>query len=159
MKLLYVIAVDPGQNTGVAVYSVPKDKILNCYTKDFFTVQEFLSNSFGDCMDQCVVYVETPQKMLYDRHESQMRKEELTIMYKAGENRREAELLARAIKHIGFSKVKAINPIRKEKWKQSDFELATGLKQRTNEHERDATRIALYFGRDERLNAKIRKEL
>lgn len=138
----FIVAIDSGAQTGVAIYSRKMGKVLNWYTKDFFTVQEFLTASFEK--DQVDVFVEIPQTMLYARNESAIRKEELTIMYHAGGNRREALLLSQAITRLGFS-VTEVAPIRQAKWNSRYMEAATGSKARSNQHERDAVRLVIVY--------------
>lgn len=154
-QVRYIVAIDPGTHTGVAVYSIARDKVLDWYTRDFYTVQDFLVNSFQGMKDQVVVCIEKPPTFLYKRHRTGIAESDQKVMFYAGGTYREAELLAGTLRRLGFT-VRIVPPVGRTKWKQEEMELATRSRKRSNPNERDATRLALHYGREERLKLRIK---
>ena len=149
----FIVGIDPGKHTGVAFWRRDTEKIYFSGEKDFYSVQLFLVRSFPDNRNKpgtdrknhkalVKIFIERPNKMLYDRNTSAIRKEELAIMFSCGGNRREAELLALCLAARGFD-VQMLPPILETKWTQEKFTLFTGSRKRTSEHERDAVRFAI----------------
>jgi hypothetical protein len=66
------------------------------------------------------------------------------ILVNTGGVQREAQLLAEAIRRLGFEVVQ-VPPIRKAKWTDEEFQLATGSHQSSNSHEKDAVRLAFHY--------------
>ena len=139
----FIVGVDAGKQTGIGILRRADDKVMGWCTKDFFTTQDFMVETFPNKSD-VKVFVETPAKMLYGRNESGVNKQEQTIMYHAGGNRREAELLAGQLRKLGFT-VEEVLPVREAKWDARRMKLFTGSNQRSNSHERDAVRLAKYY--------------
>lgn len=149
----FICGIDPGVSTGVALWRRSDEKIYFSGTKDFYSVQLFLVRSFPDNRGKAgtdginhketvKIFIERPNKMLYSRNESTIRKEELEIMFHCGGNRRESQLLAMCLTARGFD-VTMLPPIQETKWNQERFTLYTGSRKRTSEHERDAVRFAV----------------
>lgn len=149
----FIVGIDPGTHTGVAFWRRSDEKIYFSGEKDFYSVQLFIVRSFPDNRrkqgtdlinhkETVKIFIERPNKMLYDRNVSTVRKEELHIMFHCGGNRREAELLAMCLKARGYD-VTMLPPIMEPKWSQEKFTLFTGSRKRTSEHERDAVRFAV----------------
>lgn len=139
----FVLAIDPGKNTGVCMLRRDNLKVVYLGTQTFYQVQLFIARSFRD-RSKVRIFIEHPPKILYERNVSYLRDDELQIMLHAGGNRREAELLAECLTGRGFE-VYLVPPIREEKWDQKRFTLATGSHRRTSEHERDATRLGMSY--------------
>ena len=65
-------------------------------------------------------------------------------MYHAGGNRREALLLVAVLKSFGFHVIE-VPPVPKKKMDSDKFAVLTNSMVRSNEHERDAVRLAVYY--------------
>lgn len=148
----YVAAIDPGQNTGVAVMNYATDEIIWWGTKSFFTVQDFLLNTFKHRQDVKVI-VEVPPGFLYERNEAEESEDETPgvgrkirdrKMLNIGGVKRESELLAEALRRLGFS-VTEVSPVRQKKWTPAKFQLVTKSHKRANKHEMDAVRLAIHY--------------
>lgn len=141
----FVIGIDPGVKTGVALWSRTQDKVLAWCEKDFFTVHDYLISIFPD-KTQVTVYVEHP----FGGHIKTKRAAGLTggaadvYTGNAGGNRREAQLLAESLRRLGFD-VELVNPVKETKWDSKRFRLFTGSTKPTSQHERDAARLAVYY--------------
>jgi hypothetical protein len=142
-KIKYVIGIDPGKNTGWAIYSRESKKI-----------EEIKTLTFWDCYDEMkhwtpeitLVVVECPIKnALYARQEKiadqgSMRRGN-RMMANASANAHEASLLADGIERLGFE-VRRVRPTRRN-FKSAEDDVAyvqriTGFEGRTNPHTRDA---------------------
>lgn len=156
----YIIGLDPGKHTGIALWRRKDEKIIYSGTSDFYAVQMFIVKTFPDNRrkpgsdginhkTEVKIFVEQPKTMLYKRNESDIRNEELRIMWSAGGNYREAQILAMCLKERGYE-VESVPPILEPKWDQRRWTLFTGSNKRTSDHERDATRLAV-------VNANKRK--
>lgn len=141
----FIVGIDPGVKTGVGLYSRPQDKVLTWCEKDFFTVQDYLTNSFPD-KSQVMVYVEHPfGGHVMSKKGSQLEGEvQDKYIGNAGGNRREAQLLAESLRRLGFN-VELVNPVREQKWDSKRFRLFTGSSESASQHERDAVRLAIYY--------------
>ncbi len=141
MKQPYVIGIDPGVNTGFAVYRRINREIISMRTLSFWSLyNEMLLLAPGDYL----VAIEVPKHSRL--HEYQDGKTGARLREKIAGNvggiAREAELLADGIELLGFE-VRRITPTR-GKWSAKDLLQRTGIATRTNEHVRDA--IALCYG-------------
>jgi hypothetical protein len=142
----FLVAIDPGRTTGLAVYGRSKDRIIYLTSGDFFSIQRILSGMFPE-PDQAMVLIEHPPQFTYRRNrgsDDRMNRGDAHA-FAVGGNRREAELLAGAIKLLGFKSVELVSPINQPKWDQRKFEMFAKIHRQTNEHERDAARLAIYY--------------
>jgi len=144
MKKRYAIGIDPGVNTGYAVYDRTAHQIIDKGTLDFWRVYHWIGNQ--ENYAEYVVYIETPnsQRPMYDSVDgnSDIGRIRENMSAKIGSNRREAALLADGIELLGFE-VKRIRPTR-TKWTAEQLKRNTRITERTNQHVRDA--IALVWG-------------
>lgn len=141
----FIVGIDPGEQTGIAIYSRKRNSILHVCSSDFVRCQKLLKSSFPN-PGEVKIFVEHPARFLYDRNaESLHGTIRENVLTKMGGNRREAELLARQLVEIGFDDVELVAPVREKKWTQEKFQLRTGKKTRASQHERDAARLAIYY--------------
>lgn len=147
----YIVGIDPGAKTGIAVYDRSQDRITMIKTSDFFGVVPWLSANLR--LSQTKAYVEVPAKFLYARRENEAESQKLRDrrMFLSGGVYRESRLLAKAIGLAGIE-VEEVLPVRAKKWDQYQFQAATKVKRTANEHEIDAARLAMW-------HANKRKEL
>ncbi len=140
----YTAGVDPGANTGVGIYDRKEGRIAFLTTTDFFGVADWLMRMVR--ISELQVVVEVPGTFLYrareDAKDSQQIRDRKMLL--TGGIRREAVLLAESLRRSGFE-VKEVLPIRQEKWDARKFKLMTKCLRQTNEHERDACRLAMEY--------------
>lgn len=134
----YAIGIDPGVNTGYAVYDRQDKYILETATMDFWKVINQLK---GIQPSDAVVVVEIPGTFTYQRNELDAGRGRDAKNKMQARIRREAELLAEGIEQMGFE-VRRQTPTR-SKWTAEQLARYTGITKRTNEHVRDA--IALVW--------------
>lgn len=140
-KKRYVAGIDPGVNTGIAIYDRELKRIHFTTTIDFWGAI-VLFRQYNQA--EFLVIIEAPKKTrLYARHdvETGPRRRE-KIAANVGSSAREAELLAEGLELLGFEVIRQ-TPTRR-KWTAEQLERYTGIKERTNQHVRDA--IALCYG-------------
>jgi|GEM_PF-3773669 len=142
MTETFIIGIDPGRKTGVGVIRAADGVFLGSYTKDFFSSQIFLNESFKNRSEVLVVIEVSPAVRLPETGFDPQTRDK--ILVNTGGVKREAELLAESIRRIGFKTVE-VPPIRGGKWTEEEFQLATGSNLTANEHERDAVRLAMNF--------------
>lgn len=139
----FVAAIDPGKQTGIAIWSRKKDKVIYWCTGDFLSTQDYLLAQFPD-KSEVQVLVEVPAGFVYKRNDLEAgfgRDAKLKMM--AGVIR-EATLLANTLAKLGFNVVQ-VRPVPKKKWTDKQMRFYTGSKLSSNQHERDAARLALHY--------------
>lgn len=139
----FVVGIDAGVSTGVGVWRRADDKVIAHCTKDFFTVQEYLTNTFKS-LDDVTVFVEHPAKFVYGRNKALAGGERDNYTVDVGGNRREAQLLAESLRRQGWD-VELVAPVREKKWDAARMRLFTGSVKPSSQHERDAVRLAIYY--------------
>jgi hypothetical protein len=142
-----VVGIDPGASTGVGIIRWRDDAVLHWCTQNFFSVQDFLLNTFPH-KHEVKVIVEVPAGFLYDRNTPETDRQPAAIrdrmMLNIGGVKRESELLVEALKRLGFT-VHQFPPVREKKWTPEKFRLKAKSNRRASEHERDAVRLALHY--------------
>ncbi len=137
----YVVGIDAGVKTGVAIFNREVKKITYRGTGDFWAVFNLIKN-FHAPGDSLIV-IERPRKgFAYERNQKNSAKVVEMIAFKSGENNRESSLLVAGLEDLGFE-VRQVTPV-SAKWSATDLKRYTGITERSNEHERDA--IKLVFG-------------
>lgn len=142
-KKRYKIALDCGRKTGVAIMDNLRGAVVNAVTLDFWRAHDFILDSFSPDTAEIVVEFLNPRAALYARTFNETQKGRDKFAANVGSARRETSLLIERFESKGFE-VKCVQPVRKAKWTQREFELKTGLKVRTSEHARDAARLLFH---------------
>ena len=134
----FSIGVDCGTTTGIAVFSVADNLLFGIKSTDFFGAIDYLG---GFKPNIAIVYVEIPPAFVYARNRQMQGAVRDKFSINAGGVRRESQLLAEGLRKRGLHVVE-VPPIKQNKWTQEEFErhLKTDIK--TNQHIRDAARIA-----------------
>lgn len=136
----YTIGIDPGKQTGMAVYGRLSDQIEYAKTLDFFSVQDVCLAHYPP--QEADVIIEDCQawKAIYARHGgmdgARMRK----LAQNVGQVKRETGLLIETFRRLGYNVV--TEPPISKKWDAKTVERVTGYKGRTSQHVRDAIKLA-----------------
>jgi hypothetical protein len=139
MKYL-TVGIDCGEHTGLAIYDSNKKKITEYKTTDFFGAIKHVRTFDNELVK---VIVEVPSDFVYARNEFQKGKVRDRMLINIGMNRREAQLMARALSICGYA-VKEVLPVRAHKWTAEQLKRYLGIDARTNQHVRDACRLAFF---------------
>lgn len=149
MSGITYIGIDPGVNTGFAVYESKSKKILELYTTDFWGCTGAINTLFERLGYGMVVVIEDPNlnKSIHWNQIPDIKKLGINGQCKfaqnVGMNKKEADLIIKYLKLKGIPH-KAIKPTASKK-DAIYVKRVTGYKGSTNEHTRDA--IMLVFGR------------
>ncbi len=141
----YIAGVDPGVNTAVGVYDRHESRITLIASTDFFGVVPWLTRNVR--LSDLKVFVEVPPKFIFGRNTKEAGDLQYVRDRKAfltGGIYREAVLMAEQLRREGFE-VQEVPPVRQEKWDQATFKWLCKSSRETNEHERDACRIAYIY--------------
>lgn len=131
-KPTFRIGIDPGNNTGFAVWNEQESRFQVIETVDFWS-------AYGKVgtypIDETMVVVEVPRGKNNWTGDTQ----QITTLNVGGVIR-EANLLAEGLRRKGYS-VKEVHP--RGKVDADGFKRLTGYQGRTNEHNRDAGMLAM----------------
>lgn len=138
----YIVGIDPGAKTGIAIWSRKPEKLIDHLTSDFLHCQKFLVTMFAD-RSKVKIFVELPAKFTYTRNRGDDDKAKGGDFHAMaiGGNRREAELLTIMLKSLGFE-VENVPPVREKKWDLQKFKMFTKSFKKATQHEMDAARLA-----------------
>jgi hypothetical protein len=135
------IGIDPGRNTGVAVYSSAQKKIIDLKTLDFWGVIAFLKELKLIHDTNFEVVMENPglNSFIYSRNHHENATIKLKMAQDVGRNKEQAFLIIDYLKmnNITFREVRPTTA----KWKADIFNRYTGWTGNSNEHTRDAGRL------------------
>ena len=134
------IGIDCGEHTGIAVYDSNQKKLTKFETTDFFGAIKFV-REFDK--EKVKVIVEVPSDFVYARNEFQKGKVRDKMLINIGMNRRESQLMARALKICGYD-VAEVLPVRAHKWTAEQLKRYLEIETRTSQHVRDACRLAFF---------------
>jgi hypothetical protein len=134
------IGIDCGEHTGIALYDSNLRKIIEFQTTDFFGAIRFVKKFPKETVK---VIVEVPGDFVYARNDFQKGKVRDKMLVNIGMNRREAQLMARALKICGYI-VAEVLPVRAAKWTAEQLKRYLGIETRTSQHVRDAARLAFF---------------
>lgn len=140
----YVIGIDPGVTTGIAVYHRRERALRSIESTDFWgaidRVQRFPIETVKvvvEVANYAPVFKERKAKGENANHLSRMAQN-------VGQVMREARLMVEGLRRLGYEVIEA-KPLGKAKKADDDrrqFERLTGWTQRTSQHGRDAARLA-----------------
>lgn len=134
------IGIDPGVDTGYAVWSRPSQQFVALLTLTFWQAYDRITACKPDEVE---IFIENPdsQRSMYRRTdiiEHQRQRERVAT--NIGSNRREASLLIERLRELGY-RVTAVSPVRARKWDAQQFIRYTSYQGRTSQHARDAGRL------------------
>lgn len=140
MNKKLTLAIDCGEKSGLAIYDAQSREITKVLTTDFFGVFTFLKTLERESVN---VIVEVPPQFVYARNSGNSGAVRDKMAFQIGGNRREAQLIARGARILGFA-VKEVLPVRATKWTAEQLKRETGFSEKTNQHCRDAIRLAVF---------------
>ena len=135
------IGIDPGVNTGFAVWDSEEKQFVEISTLDFWRAIDRVNDFWYE--EDLTIVIEDPgqHRTTYARHRTQ--KGQNRINQNVGAANREATLLIERFRQLGYTVI-PVKPVRR-KLTAGDFKQVTGYTGRTSEHGRDAG--MLVFGR------------
>lgn len=142
----FIIGIDPGNDTGLAVYDNHKGRFIKLETLDFWGIYDacnVLSVTVG-LPNECLFVIENPNLIsgLYARNQGEKGAARDKIAQHVGGNKMQASLLIQRFESMGF-KVLPVSPQRRKKWSHEDMVAITGYDGKpVSEHCRDGARIA-----------------
>jgi hypothetical protein len=135
-----VIGIDPGVETGYAVWCRSRKQFLELVTLTFWTAYDRVTALSPTDVE---IFIENPdsKRSMYERTEmvQEQRKRE-RMATNIGSNRREASLLIERLRALGYT-VTAVRPMTARKWTAEQFTRYTRHQGRTSQHVRDAGRL------------------
>jgi hypothetical protein len=137
----YVIGIDPGVLTGLAVWDREKRALLRLETLDFWRAWEYIVD--GYTVDAVEVVIEDPSgnRPVFDKEGVSIgeRRKRERIAQNVGSNKREARLLLAGLLRRGY-RVRAVTPTA-AKWSSDRLAALTGWRGLSSAHSRDAARL------------------
>lgn len=146
----YLIGIDPGRKTGLAIYDRQKKQLENVTSTDFWGLISFLSDF--KARPDIKVYIENPNgnSGLYLKRSKALagysESVKLETAQRIGRNKEQAYLIIEYCSRYDIPHI-ALTPTKRSGTKKNstDFKKLTGYGPKTNEHGRDAA--MLVFGR------------
>ena len=140
-----IIGIDPGKNTGFALYQLGSMPMVNLETYTFWSCLDRITDcasAFAGRVEKIGIVIEIPRMLMYGRNRGAAEKAGVanTMSSKMGGNRREGELMAERLESLGFPVVRKTPS--QTKWNAAECKRITGIDLKTNEHTRDAIRLA-----------------
>ncbi len=145
-KKRFVVGIDPGVKTGIAIWDRDHKEFRQISTWDFWDTVFALTRSTIYTPDSCLIVIEVAHYAPTYSHlkaEGQNKNTLSKIARNVGQVTREAQLLAEGLLRFGYE-VQEVRPQGKAKKAADDvrqFQRLTGWMERTNQHERDAARL------------------
>ncbi len=136
------IGIDPGRQTGFAVWQRRLGQFAELTSVDFWSAVERLSDYYHRFGSGLLVVVEDPGKnkpVFAERLEGSSVRASLRRAQNVGMNKEHARLLIEFCEMRGIA-VRKVRPTRK-KWNADAFRRMTGYDGRTSQHARDAGRL------------------
>ncbi len=134
-RYTYAIGIDPGAETGIAIWNRVEKRFEKIESLDFWSAFAYIVNTFD--VKDCRLFIELTKGVpVYNRYRGEGNQAMvLKIAMNAGGVVRESELLIEGFRQAGFEVVEcpAVN-----KQNQEQFKRLTGWAARTNQHERDS---------------------
>jgi len=135
------LGIDPGTSTGIAIYDSKQKKIIQTHSTDFFGAFKILKSLDREKIN---IVVEVPGEFVYKRNDGEQGKSRDVMVFRMGGTRREGQLMAIGCRILGFN-VKEVLPIQAKKWDAAQIKREIGFDERTNQHVRDAARLAFVY--------------
>jgi hypothetical protein len=139
----FILGIDAGKQTGLAVWRRSARSLVALETLDFWTAYDFIRENYPPDSAEVVIEVPNAKRHLYARLDGEgAGRGRERMAANVGSNRREAELLAERLEYH-FYKVTRVPPVAAKKWTHQEFVKFTKWPGRSNEHQRDAARLVI----------------
>lgn len=139
----YIIGIDPGKHTGLAMYETGISKITYTDTTDFWGLIDFIDerNSIYPISDTIYI-IEDPglnKPIFYSRYGNKTTRAYTRIAQNVGMNKEEAKLI---IEYMERNRIhhKVIQPVTR-KWTEKELKQYTGFNEKVSQHVRDAIKL------------------
>ena len=157
----FLLGIDPGRNTGIAIIDRDKKKLVKLDTLNFWETVKVLDDFtayiypkddmigfvFEASEIQLEVVIEDPNEnsFIYNQNVAKLSKQAaMTVAQSVGRNKEQAFLLIDYLEKKGI-KYKTVRPRNRNngggKWTSEYFCKMTGWQGKSNEHNRDAARL------------------
>ena len=136
------LGVDPGKQTGLALWVPSEDRLILPPAKSFFDALSWAAEHADPACTVCVVEDPTQNKPIFNRGVSGRRN--LKIAQNVGSNKRSAQLTIKGLLRRGFY-VRRVRPT-SAKWSKETLERMTGYTGRSSQHARDAAKLVYNLG-------------
>jgi hypothetical protein len=140
----YVIAIDPGVNTGIGIFSVTRNELVLCQSFSFWDAIETIEKWIKEYRDVVDFIVENPNNKAVWRN-GKNKPIQNRMARNVGSVLRDANLIIEYIQRKGYL-VTNCHPV--GKLDQKKFALITGWQEKTNQHGRDAGMMAFNHGKN-----------
>lgn len=144
-KQRYVIGIDGGTKTGVAVWDIPQNKLVDLFTSSFWNAYDTIIERF-DPAETLIVVEWLNAGALYARTFNASRAGRDKFAANVGSVRRETALLAEGFERAFFTVERRTIPNRAPKWTPEHLTRVIGYEERSSAHARDALRV-IFLGR------------
>lgn len=139
----FAIGIDPGVNTGFAVFHRWEKSLKEIRTMSFWECYLHILKTYAP--DDCELFVEWTKHLgIYARYEGQVKKGKgdeirkmMSIVRKVGSVIRETELLVAGLEAAGYKVIKA-GVADKDTWNDKFFKMITKHPKTVSQHARDA---------------------
>ena len=151
----YLICIDPGVKSGIALYDYDESRIKHVTTKDFWGVLDYVCGDFP--VSSCAVLIESSasDRFMWSAKGRGVNAAVGTAR-SVGENNREASLLQQRLSSLGYRC--ALIPPLNTKMTADEVRLVSGWQGKTSEHSRDAVMMVMAHTNRQLLLAKFEWE-
>lgn len=139
----FVLGIDAGKHTGLAVWRRSAKAIVALETLTFWDAYDYVRENYPPDAAEIVIEVPNSKRPMYaasDKLAAGRARVGQLMAARIGSVRREAELLAERFEYH-FYTVKRVPPVNAKKWTHEEFVRVTKWPGRSNEHQRDAARL------------------
>lgn len=146
MTIRYILGIDPGAHTGLALFDATTQRWLTVREVDFWQAFEFVTreawpaDGWEFTKQNLLIVIEAGGLNSPTFHTAANWAAQNKTSQRVGGANREADLLANGLTRHGWQVVR-VRPTSR-KWSAADARTETGYTGRTNEHTRDAMKLA-----------------
>ncbi len=131
----FLVGLDPGEETGVALYDPKAGRLRFCTSMSFWKAVQWFGTVAGPV---AMVVIEDARKLpIYGRHDNVRGRRRDRLARNIGRVDRDTGLWVEYLERRGY-RVLLARPSREQKWDAATFKRITHYQGRTNQHARDA---------------------
>ena len=147
----WLIGIDPGQSTGLAVLDPDHRHVLSVYTFTFWEAYEFVTNGFTPGKTLVVIEDGGLVSHIWSAKTVTTKRAAMEAGRRIGRNNQDARRLIEGLRKAGFPVL--ANKPRRTKRTAAQVKELTGFTGKTNEHTRDAIMAAMPYNSKILFNA------